>query len=199
LRSSIGLRRRSAPSSSSRACATSTAWLFVSGRGAAVFIAGAELEASWKPLLTVDPNGGGDRKTCDHRHDRSLSPAQSDSDANQKKAEQRPTRKDDPLGFEHYLFRLSVRDPLHRGKASILALGISESSVQSWLFTWNLPQRCRSRGREGHHWSLGRRHLDMWSSLLQHPRQQLFKLGKIGILRPEISASDRRCCRRRPV
>jgi hypothetical protein len=65
-------------------------------------------------LLTINPDCGGDRKTCDHRHDRSLSPAQSDSNADQKKAKQRPTRKDDPLGFEHCLFRLSVRDPLNR-------------------------------------------------------------------------------------
>jgi hypothetical protein len=51
--------------------------------------------------LTIDPDGGDERKTCDHCHDRSLPPAQSDSDADQKEAKQRPARKDDPLGFEH--------------------------------------------------------------------------------------------------
>jgi hypothetical protein len=53
------------------------------------------------PLLAVETDGGEDRKTRHHGHDRSLPPAQSNSGADQKKAEQRPARIDDPLGLEH--------------------------------------------------------------------------------------------------
>ena len=53
------------------------------------------------PLLAVETDGGEDRKARHHGHDRSLPPAQSNSGADQKKAEQRPARIDDPLGLEH--------------------------------------------------------------------------------------------------
>src|SRR6476619_1374567 len=61
------------------------------------------------PLLAVETDGGEDRKTRHHGHDRSLPPAQSNSGADQKKAEQRPARIDHPLGLEHGARRRQAR------------------------------------------------------------------------------------------
>ena len=125
-----GLRRRSAPSSSSRAYATSTAWPFVSGRGAAHFIAGAEWTRAGNPYRWSIPMAEAIAKLATIAMI-AVCPQLNPTPMPTKKAEQRPTRKDDPLGFEHYLFcyPFAIRCTV----ASILALEISESSVQSWL------------------------------------------------------------------
>ena len=93
------------------------------------------------PLLAVETDGGEDRKTRHHGHDRSLPPAQSNSDADQKKAEQRPARIDDPLGLEHRARRRQARSVAiwtWSPRANVPAtdykvlIGISREGIERW-------------------------------------------------------------------
>jgi hypothetical protein len=104
------------------------------------------------PLLAVETDGGEDRKTRHHGHDRSLPPAQSNSGADQKKAEQRPARIDDPLGLEHGARRRQARS---------VAIWTS-SARRGRKFSYRIKGAYRDKSRGYRTPCVGRRRAGCW-------------------------------------